>query len=502
MEERQIVTAQEMRELDQLTMKKKNISSIELMIHVGKIIATNICEKGLCGGRDKGLVVAGIGNNGGDALVIATEMINKGFTPRIALIGSEDKQTEEARDIWKRAKKLSSSTIVVSSTMDIANFQDYVNESSLIIDGIFGIGLSKDVTGYHKEVINIINQSYAPVISVDIPSGINADSGLVCGVAVQASHTFVIQNYKQGNLINDAPDFSGILHLLDVGILQLLFPRRQNILPFKYLINKIPKRLNNTHKYHYGNILTIGGSKGMMGAPLLSAMSALRTGSGLSHVLYYEKYLPHISNPYPTIMVDTFKNIDEVDFNKISAVVFGPGLNKNDNINEDILKKIMNLDIPLLIDAGGVYFLKQLLKEDGVYRNIVLTPHYGEMAFLLDQTSSYVEKNPLKCAKDISLKYGITVVLKGVTTIITNYQETYFSKNGNPGMATAGTGDVLCGIIGSLLGRDFTPLEASKLGVLIHGMASKYAMEKYGEESMIASDIIDFIHKILKEITI
>ncbi|MDC0558979.1 NAD(P)H-hydrate dehydratase [Candidatus Izimaplasma bacterium] len=498
MKERQIVTAYEMKQLDNLTIDKKNISSLELMIRAGKLMSKHICQFGLCGSTERVLLVAGVGNNGGDALVIASEMISNGFVPNILLVGPESKQTKESLTIWNKLKDLLLGHYRIDDIKDVNKYNILFNEASIIIDGLFGTGLTKEVKGYHREIIERINNSYAKVISLDIPSGLNADNGLVSGIAVKASDTLVVQNFKTGNFLNDAVDYTGKLHLLDIGILQLDFPTRTNLLQVNYLRKKIPERIQNTHKYHYGNILTIGGSKGMMGAPILSGYAALRTGSGLSHVIYNEKYLHHIQNPYPTLMIDTYEDIKEISIDKISTVIFGPGLGKKDDINKTILKRLIEHKIPLIVDADGVLYLKEILLTDKAHPSIVVTPHYGEMAQLLDLTSKEIELDPIKYAKEISLKYGITVVLKGVTTIITNYEETYLSNNGNPGMATAGSGDVLCGVIGSLLGRGFSSLEASKLGVLIHSQAANIAAKELGQESLVASDIIHYIPLVLK----
>ena len=324
--------------------------------------------------------------------------------------------------------------------------------------------------------------------------------GVVMGIAVQANTTIIVQNYKQGNLLNDALDYSGDIHLIDVGILQTIFPETQILLQLNYMKNKLSNRRKNTHKYHYGNILTIGGSKGMMGAPILSGLAALKTGSGLSHILYHNKYLHHIHNVLPDLMVNTYTGIEELPSisRKKSTVIFGPGLGKQDPINTEIIQHLLSTDIPLLVDADGLYYLKQVIKEYNQRENIVITPHYQEMADFLGIDIEEVKREPILYAKNIAHTYNVTVVLKGVCTMITNDHETYFSIYGNPGMATAGTGDVLSGIIGSLLGRGFSPMEASKIGVLIHSESGRLAENHYGQESLIASNLIEYIHEVLK----
>ncbi len=502
MKERQIVSAQEMRILDKLTVTEKEITSYELMQQAGRMIYKHICRNGVCDISETILIVAGVGNNGGDALIVGLHLIERGLKPLFVIIGKEENQSHESKQAISNIIENNFEVTRIDTIKSINIFKELIEQSSIVVDGIFGIGLMREVEGYYKEVINLINQSYAQVVSIDIPSGINADNGLVLGIAVKADVTVIIQNYKQGNLLNDALDYSGEMHLLDIGILQTLFPEKQALLNKSYLKNKLPKRIKNTHKYNYGNILTIGGSKGMMGAPLMAAYAALRTGAGLSSVSYNDKYLNHIHNPYPVIMVNTYLGLEDIpsQTQKKTAIIFGPGLGKDDEINLKILSYLLSLETPLVVDADGIYYLKQLIHDYSERENIIVTPHNKEMATFLGIDIEDIKHEPVLFAKNIAHKYNLTVVLKGSCTIITNNDDTYFSIGGNPGMATAGTGDVLSGIIGSLLGRGFSPMEAAKIGVLIHSKAGELAVNKYGEESLIATDLTQLIPKVLKSI--
>lgn len=501
MKDFQIVNAQEMRQLDKLTLNEKNLQSYDLMEHAGRSIFYYLIKHKIFTVSDTILIVSGIGNNGGDALICALAMFEKQLNPKVVIVGDLHNQSLENKLAIKKLEEENVTITYIQSEEDIEVFTSLVDNTTIIIEGLFGIGLSSNVEGYFQTVISRINRSYAQVVSIDLPSGINADNGLVMNVAVKADHTLIIQNYKQGNLLNDALDYSGEMHLLDIGILQTLFEEPQLLLREQYLKNKLTKRIKNSHKYHYGNVLTIGGSKGMMGAPLLSGISALKTGSGLSGVTYNEKYIHHINNIYPELMVNTFTGIEEIpsQVRKKSTIIFGPGLGKNDDVNLDILNYLLSTDIPLVIDADGIFYLKQLLKEYSERKNIIITPHNQEMATFLGLPVEDIKKEPVLFAKNIAHTYNLTVVLKGACTIITNNEETYFSVHGNPGMATAGTGDVLSGVIGSLLGRGFLPMEAAKLGVLIHSKAGELATLKYGEESVTAKDVAYNIYKVLQD---
>jgi NAD(P)H-hydrate epimerase len=501
MENNQIVDKNKMRQLDQLTIEKRGITSYDLMVHVGKKIASYVIDEKIVTARDDILVIAGMGNNGGDALVMAKHFYDNGLNPVIISVGNKKTQSSQNSKIFDRILKTEIEVVSIEVKSDLEQNAKYFEEATIIVDGLFGIGISRDVEGLYKDTITLMNQSYASVISIDIPSGIDADSGKVLGAAVHAKHTIIIQNYKQGNLLNDALDYSDKNHLIDVGIMQEYFEEYQVMLSPKLLFNKVKKRKHHTHKYHYGYVLTIGGSKGMMGAPVLAGYASLRTGSGLVKILYNNQDIAYMNVPYPELMVDTYENFESIQthLEKKSAIVFGMGLGKNNVENKALLKRILETDIPLVIDADGIFYLKELLPEFSKRGNIIITPHVGELAMFLGVTTDEVTKTPLLFAKNIAHNYNITVVLKGAVTVITNDEETYLSTLGNPGLATAGSGDVLSGIIGSYLGQGYNELEAAQMGVILHSLAGDLAVKELGEQSLIASDITKFIPKILNQ---
>lgn len=247
----------------------------------------------------------------------------------------------------------------------------------------------------------------------------------------------------------------------------------------------VRKRLKNTNKYDYGSILIIGGSIGYFGAPALSAFSAYRTGSGLVTVLLQKGDYPLYTNFNPEVMVKPYYNLTELNevTQKKRAVLFGPGLKINDQTNEDVLRFLLQSKVPLVVDASGLAILHCLLEGDYDFHNVIVTPHTGEAQKLLDCEHPEEELSKLT-------NLGITVVLKDAYTVIASRKEKYLADLGNPGMATAGSGDVLSGMIVSLLGQGYTPLEAAKLGVYLHQSAGNLARDEVGEDSMMASDII------------
>ncbi len=498
-----IVNVKEMRFMDEFTCTQLQMSPLELMEKAGALIYLCILEDiGIDKSVDQITIIAGVGNNGGDALVVGMHLLDNGYQVKIVILGDLTAQSKESKIMLKRVLNHKVNILFIEDDTKLKDLSKMLRKSTLLIDGIFGIGLTRDVEGIYYDVIKLINRSSVDVCSIDIPSGINANSGLVSKIAIRANYTVIIQNYKIGNLLNDALDYHGTKILLDIGILKVVCKSRRFLLEKEDYLNTIPSRIKNTHKYHYGNLLTIGGSKGMMGAPLLAAYAALRSGSGLSSIAYKEKYSQSIINVYPEVMTSTYTSIDELlEFTKKkNVIVFGPGLGKKDEDNIAILRSLLLIDVPMVIDADGLYYLKQLLKEFKNLKNVVVTPHYGELAMLLDTDTKSIEEDIFSHLKTLTENYELTVVLKGPTTIIANKDGMLFSDYGNPGMATAGSGDVLSGIIGSMIGKGMKITPACKIAVLIHSMAGKIALDLLGEESIIASDIIKAIPTVLKEL--
>ena len=496
----QIVSKEEMNQIETRTMELSNMSLLDLMYQIESALFRYIENHEMIHIDDRVLLVVGTGKNGLCALTIGKQLIDSGFDVRFLVVGAKDHIRKESIEILLDLEMVNA--FITYIELDEQVKAEYFEEATIIIDGLFGVGLKKKITGYQLQVINEINSSYARVISIDIPSGIKSNNGLVMNDAVIANDTLVIQCYKQGNLLNDALDYHGTHHLVDCGMVLSYFDDKQETLPFDYLLNKIEKRKRNSHKYHYGNIAVIGGSKGYTGAPILSGYAALRTGSGLSSILIQEKDVKYSFSKYPELMIKPFLGIEEIPslLKNIDTVIFGPGLSANDDLNLSILTYLLSTTIPIVIDASGISYYKQLKEEYNDRGNIILTPHLKELADFLDVSVDDVKEESVLLIKNIAHKYNVTVVLKGACTVITNNDETYYSTLGNPGLAKAGTGDVLAGIIGSLLGRNIHTLEAGKLGVLIHSKSGLIAMEKYGEESLIATDVIEELPLVMKQV--
>ncbi len=485
-----ILTPDEMRIVDKKTLKVKGISSLELMEQAVDAMYAHIRERKLIRPNDKVFVFAGTGNNGGDGIGLAGKLLQDGYNVRLVLVGNMESMSEETQAMLENVAIASERILRLSDGKDVESLPD-IAAKSVFIDALFGIGLDKEVTGVYADVIRWINRQKAFVISVDIPSGINAENGLKEKHAVRADHTVSIQNFKTGNLLQDALDYSGELVRLDAGIVGDKDFANRFLLADATLQGTLPWRKHHTHKYHYGSVLTIGGSEGMMGAPNLAAEAALRSGTGLSRLALprdcYDQRAPALSDimsaPYDD--ANDFADLPA----KTSAVVFGPGMGDIRPIHIEILKRLIQEDVPTLIDADGLKVFKEIMPTIEQCENVILTPHMGEMAKLFDTTPAQVMRNPLYYVNSLIARYGLCVVLKGPCTILADGNVQYFSVKGHPGMATAGSGDVLSGTIARFM-HNRSPLEAAKIGVYVHGLAGEYAAEYFGEEGMLASDII------------
>jgi len=464
---------EDIRKIEELTCEQKQISQTELMYQAGYVVAKDFLSRVMPIVKEEILVIASTGNNGGDALVVFQELKKNGYNAKMCVIGDKEKASESFKFYYEK----------IDNAKDIVSFETVdkaIRKSKFIVDGIFGIGLNKDVSGDYKYLIKLINQSGKIVYSIDLPSGIHPDSGEVMNIAVKAKFTGVVGNYKLGNFLNDALDYHGEIKLLDIGLLE-------GYSDIYYLdfndVDISKKRIYNSHKYTYGNNAFIGSSL-MPGAINLAAISALKSGIGLAEV-YYDEEITRFN-------IETiYKKLNEdIDFTKYDVVVFGPGITEIKPIFKKTFDKLIESKVKLVVDAGGLKYLD--LKKN--HKNLLITPHLGEFSELLKLEKDVVKHNPIHHLRELAKK-GFVTLLKGPTTIIQEQRYTYLLQSKNHGLATAGTGDVLAGIISSFF-VDETIVNACVKGTTTHIIAGDYARNKRGEVSMIASDVVDSLYKV------
>ncbi|MDY0024240.1 MAG: NAD(P)H-hydrate dehydratase [Candidatus Izemoplasmatales bacterium] len=464
---------EEVRKIEELTLEHKQITNKELMYQAGYVLAKDFLSRMMPNVTDEILVIANTGNNGGDALVVFQELKKLGYNAKLYIVGNKEKMTDSFKYYYDN----------LETKVENKSYNQWLKEiknAKFIIEGIFGIGLNKDISGDLKLLINDMNKFNKNVYSIDIPSGINADTGEVMSVAVKAKFTGVLGVLKLGNLLNDALDYHGELKVLDIGLLE----GYSDIYYLDYKDIDVSRiRLHNSHKYTYGKNAFIGSSN-MPGAINLSAMAALRSGLGLAEVFYDEDIYRH------NLEIIYKKLNKDQDFSSYDVIVFGPGLTEEKDIYKESFDKIEKSSKKIVLDAGGIKYLN--LKQK--HKNLLITPHLNELSQLLKVERDLIKKNPVHYLRDLANK-GIITLLKGPTTIIQEQRYTYLLQAKNTGLATAGSGDVLAGIISAFL-VDETMINATVKAFTTHAKAADYARKRRSEVSLIASDIIDNLYKV------
>jgi NAD(P)H-hydrate epimerase len=478
-----VLSVQEMKHMDVLTMKSLKLSEIDLMQQAGEILTQDFLLRVQPQKHDFITIVAGVGNNGGDGLVMALTLLKNGFKPKVIIVGQMDGASSSFRHFFNQLKEHIKVVILSKETKN--DVQKTLLSSVFIIDAMFGIGLRRPLEGAYLDMVHDINDYQKKVYSVDIPTGIDPNNGIILPEAIQANYTGVVGYLKYGNLFNDALDYHGDIEVLDIGLVKKHQTEVNEIEDEDFsLLEK--KRKHHSHKYDYGLGYFIGGSKTMSGAINLSVLAAMRSGLGISQVYQEKPLTKHVEVLY--------KDINDChDFNKVNTVVFGPGLKTGEEKYKALYNQINQLNIPSVIDGGGLSYVNL---NDIQNHQMVFTPHMKEFSDLMNVSIEAIIKDPIHYVKTF-VETGVTLVLKGETTVIANKNHIYLYQAKNPGLATAGSGDVLSGIIARYL-VDFDPFMASVKAVMLHAKASRLARDIYGETSMMASDIILQIHNVLK----
>lgn len=462
----------EVRRLEKETCKQKQISEKDLMYQAGYVLTKDFLSRVRPNVHEQILVVANTGNNGGDALVVYQELHGLGYKIVLAVVGDINRKSAAFSESYDRIPEK-------DEIISIEEIDSALKTSKYLIDGIFGIGLSRDVSEEFSVLIEKINQAKLVRYSIDLPSGINPDNGLVMKAAVKANFTGVVGNYKLGNFLNDALDYVGEMKLLDIGLLagysDIYFMDFNEI-------DIIRKRVHNSYKYIYGNIAFVGSAK-MPGAISLSAISALKSGAGLVSVLTDSESTKF----YPEVIYERLVDKDLLDYD---VVCFGPGIEDRTDIYQKHFDILVENNRRLIVDAGGLKFLDLRRKYD----NVVITPHLKELSSLIKVEKKEIVKDPIKHLRSLSDK-GFIALLKGATTIIQDQRNTFLLQAKNHGLATAGSGDVLAGIISSFMCEEST-VNACLKGFAVHAIAADYARNKFGEVSMTASDLVNNIYKV------
>ena len=439
-------------------------------------------------------VFCGGGNNAGDGYVLARLLFQQGFS----VIVYQYKTVEDLPAAANHAALAAIAAGVQCQCLD-----DVIDsEVELVVDGLLGIGLSGSVRGPMAQAINLINDSGLPVLALDVPSGLDADTGRVLGVCINASVTITFIAEKVGLFTLDGPDHCGkvVCHSLQLNSCLASIQPAAYQLDEQLLHGILTPRRKNSHKGLYGHVLIIGGGPGMPGAVSLAALAALRVGAGMVTVATLPEHAGQVLPLVPEAMIYPIDDVDALTplLMKATVCVIGPGLGESEWASS-LFQAAMAAQLPLVIDASALRMLAIHPQHDD---NWVLTPHPGEAAGLLACSTADIQVDRCKSAQLIQQQYGGCVVLKGAGSIIhSDEHETYICTAGNPGMASAGMGDVLSGVIGGLLAQGVLLTDAAKLGVWLHSQAADEAVITQGVRGLIASDLMPYLRRQINKCT-
>lgn len=499
-----ILSSIQLKELDKYTIEMEPITSIDLMERASHALTEAIVRRWDTSYRI--IVFAGPGNNGGDALAVARMLSKKNYHVEVFLFNTKGTLSNECMTNLGRLRTCGSIYFTEIST----HFDPpALTEKDLIIDGLFGTGLNKPLSGGFASVVKYLNASKATIVAIDIPSGLMGEDNTynVRPHIIHADVTLSIQLPKLSFLFPENEDIIGEWELLDIGLKQSFIDASESpysILDIKDIRPLIKSRKRFAHKGSFGHGLLIAGSYGMAGASILSAKACLRSGIGLLtvHVPIHNHDLLQITVPEAIVQTDIHERYfaEPVELRRYNALAIGPGLGQEEDTALAMMEQIQGCHLPVVLDADAINILsthRNWLSR--LPKQCILTPHLGELERLTGKCMDSYER--ITKVKELANYLQSYILIKGAwTAIVTPEGHCYFNPTGNPGMATAGSGDVLTGILLALLAQGYSPEESCKLGVYIHGLAGDIAAKSLSEISMTAGDIIEALPSAWKKI--
>ena len=518
-----LVQKAEIKQYDTNTIEVFGIPSL-VLIERAALAAVEELERDGLRKKSRILIACGTGNNGADGMAMARLLHLKGHTIQILTAGNRSKATRENEKELDIAKKYGIAVCVAEEFLQ----QNGVEEGKdgipgdgcssrmydVVVDAVFGVGLSRRIEGVYGTLLDCLNKLTGQKIAVDIPSGIDADNGVVLGTAFRADLTVTFSYEKAGMRLFPGQSYCGKIVCRDVGICDQSFladTERGHVPSMAALtledLSLIPARRSYTNKGSYGKVLVIAGSMNMAGAAIFSARAAYLSGCGLVRVLTPEENRTIIQSRLPEAVLSTYHGKKPESEMIISAmqwadvIVCGPGLGTSDAARKLVHEVLKNAAVPLILDADAL----NIISEDTdiltrPHTDLIITPHLGEMARLQKVAVSYIQDHLVESAEEFSRTYNLICVLKDARTITAiPYGQTYVNLSGNNGMATGGSGDVLTGVIAGLIAQGAKPELAAPLGVFIHGLAGDAAAEAFGQYGLMAGSLLDALPGIFKK---
>ncbi|MEM3926378.1 MAG: NAD(P)H-hydrate dehydratase [Desulfurococcaceae archaeon] len=509
-----ICSVDEMRKIDEEA-TKYGVDHFVLMENAGSAIYHLIAsEIGVL--NKKFLVIAGTGNNGGDALVVARRLYSAGGVVEVIIIGDPGKYREPARRNYEIAREMNIPMTTISSEADIGLLEKSIRDSDVVVVGLIGIGLKGEISGLMRKAVELINNlgTGKIIISVDIPTGINGDNGKVCGVAIKSTYTVTFGMPKYGNVLYPGYQYCGKLYVSRLSYPPQLLDSDEIRTELNTPV-KPPERVKWGHKGMFGKFLAIAGSRYYYGAPYFVSYSFLKAGGGYSRLAAPKSVVPYIAAKCNEVVYHPMEETDDgtlalrnmdkimsiIEEHGVDIVALGPGVSLNQETQELVVNLVEAIQRPLIIDGDG---LTAISRNPSVLKKkktpIVLTPHLGEFSRITGLNIGEIQENPIGVLRKTAMELGIYIVLKGAHSLIA-YPNGYIYVNmtGNPGMAKAGSGDILTGTIAAMYGIGFRDMgTAVRMGVLVHGLAGDLAAEEKGEDGITPSDILEYLPRAIR----
>ncbi|SHK68180.1 bifunctional ADP-dependent NAD(P)H-hydrate dehydratase/NAD(P)H-hydrate epimerase [Desulforamulus aeronauticus] len=514
-----VVTAAEMKQIDLQAIEKYGIPGIVLMENAGWRVV-EIIEGIISEVKDKIVtILVGKGNNGGDGLVVARHLLNRGVQVKVLLLADPEEFQGDARinlHIWQ---KLGQPFYQVNQVNGINIVKVALLNTHLVVDALYGTGFRGTVNERVGRVIELINASNLPVVAVDIPSGLEADTGQINGPCIKATQTVTFGLPKLGLVVEPGASYAGKLHVADISLPRVLIENKdipRQLLTRELVSSWFKPRLTTGHKGTYGHVLVVAGSRGMVGAARMTAKGALRSGAGLVTLALPGNCQPMVAAALDEAMTIGLPETAEGTLagsaleeilqacKRADVLAIGPGLTTQPETVELVKTLLPALDIPVVIDADALNALQgatDILSCLTV--PAVITPHPGEMARLLDRPLTEVQNDRLNVVCKAAKEWQVVTILKGARTVIAvPGGKLYINPTGNPGMASGGSGDVLTGVVAGLMAQGLTPEQSAAAATFLHGLAGDLAAERLGQRSALAGDLLTHLPTAIQELKI
>lgn len=490
-----LFTAQQVRELDRIAIQDRRIPGISLMKRAGRVTFETLLE--IYGPNPVVTVYCGAGNNGGDGYIVAALAAAAKLKVKVVQVADASRLKGDARLAYELA---------VAEGVEMAPYAGSMQpKDGIIVDAMLGTGLSGDVRGDFAAAIAAINEASLPVVAVDIPSGLCADTGKVFGDAVNAEVTVTFIGLKRGLFTGRGPVFSGEVFFDDLGVPADIYPQvpsNVRISQWSHLKASIAARPADAHKGLYGHVMVIGGDLGFGGAVSMAAEAALRTGAGLVSVATRPEHIAGINARCPEVMAVGVSSGQALEplLDRPTVLVIGPGMGRSP-WSEQILQKALSANLPMVLDADALNILSEgRIGKNADLSRSVLTPHPGEAARLLCCSSGEIQDNRFAAVRKLADLFSATALLKGAGTLITSIDsDIALCPHGNPGMAVGGMGDVLSGVIGAMLAQGLSPFAAAETAASLHALAGDRIAGEFGRVGMAATDLIGEFRPLLND---